>query len=138
MKLSLIVRGNYYKGLLVLSRRDRVIDPRERDVLIRIGKILDFNHRFCELALDDLLSNPHISRSPVVFQEDPIKESFFRDALRVALADGCLHPMELSWLRRTARANGLPNPWLDAIIRDFMENRGTPSQCDSFEIQKHI
>ncbi len=138
MKLPLSVRSNYYRGLLVLSRRDRVIDPRERSVLIRIGKILDFDVRFCEAAIDDLLSNPHISRCPVVFSDNMIKECFFRDALRIARADGCIHPMELSWLRRTARANGLSNPWLDGIIRDFLENEETRSQCDSFEIQKHL
>jgi hypothetical protein len=138
VKLPQIVRSNYYKGLLVLSRRDRVIDPRERSVLIRIGKILDFDRRFCEAAIDDLLSNAHVSRSPVVFSDYLVKECFFRDALLVAHSDGHIHPMELSWLRRTARANGLSDPWLDFIIRDFGDNKETRTQCDSFEIEKHI
>jgi hypothetical protein len=37
------------------------------------------------------LSNAHITRQPVIFSDEKIRECFFRDALRLALADAkCL------------------------------------------------
>jgi hypothetical protein len=138
MKLPLSVKSNYYKGLLVLSRRDRFIDDRERKLLIQIGEMLGFDKRFCEATIDELLSNAHISRNPIVFSEEVIKDCFFRDALRVAFSDGCLHPMELRWLQQMAQANGKPDEWLDTLIKEFQENRNSGDLCSSLEIQKHL
>jgi hypothetical protein len=115
--LPLLIRSNYYKALLVLIRRDRTIDTRERDLMIRIGEILDFDRRFCEATIDELISNAHITREPIVFPDESIVECFFRDALRLALVDGNLHPAELRWLRMMAGANGKSNRWLDSLIR---------------------
>jgi hypothetical protein len=133
MKLTLITKSNYYKGLLVVSKRDRVIDSREREFLIRIGEMLDFDRRFCEATIDELLSNPHISRSPIVFSNKAIIECFFRDALRLANVDGCIHPMELRWLQDTAHANGKSDQWLNNIIQEFPKDPDAP-----LEIQKYI
>ena len=133
MKLSLIAKSNYYKGLLVISKRDRVIDAREREFLIKIGEILDFDRRFCEATIDELLSNPHISRSPIIFFSEAVTECFFRDALRLASVDGCIHPLELRWLRQTAHANGKSDQWLDRIIQESPGDPGAP-----LEIQKYI
>ncbi len=121
MNLPLIVRSNYYKALLVLLKRDRIIHARERELMIRIGAMLDFDRRFCETAINELLSNTHITRTPVVFADENVKECFFRDAVRVALVDGEFHPRELSWLRRMARANGKSNRWLDSIIEESLK-----------------
>jgi hypothetical protein len=133
MKLSLSTKSSYYKGLLVISRRDRVIDDREREFLIRIGTMLDFDKRFCEATIDELLSNPNISRSPIVFPNETILECFFRDALRLARVDGVVHPLELRWLKETAHANGRSVHWLNKIIREFPKDPNAP-----FEIQKYI
>jgi hypothetical protein len=138
MKLPLSVKSNYYKGLLVLSRRDRLIDDRERKLLIQIGEMLGFDGRFCEATIDELLSNTHISRDPIVFSEEAIKDCFFRDALRVAYSDGCLHPMELRWLQQMAKANGKSDEWLDALIEEFQGNGNSRDHCSSLEIQEHL
>jgi hypothetical protein len=133
MKIPLITKSNYYKGLLIISRRDGVIDARERDLLIRIGEMLDFDRRFCEATINELLSNPHISRSPIVFFDEAVTECFFRDALRLAYIDGCVHPLELRWLRETACANGRSDQWLENIIQ---ESPGDPNA--PLEIQKYL
>jgi hypothetical protein len=138
MKLSLLDRGNYYKGLLVLLRRDRIIDVREKELMLQVGKILDFDKRFCEAAIDDLLSNAHITREPVIFSDERIKECFFRDAVRLALVDECLHPLELSWLRTVAHANSLSDQWFDDIIQEFKEKDGEQTQSAPFEIQRYL
>jgi hypothetical protein len=136
MTLSLIEKSNYFRALLVLSRRDRIIDDEEKDLLLRIGQILDFDKRFCEATINELLVNPNISRNPIVFTDERLKESFFHDALRVAFCDGNLHPAEYRWLRRTAHANGWTNQRLDSIIREFQRNGIREDHDALFEIQK--
>lgn len=136
--LSLLNRSNYYKGLLVLVRRDRIIDAREKSLLLQVGKVLDFDKRFCEATIDDLLSNAHITREPVIFSDERIRECFFRDALRLALVDGFLHPIELRWLRSVAHANNRSDQWLDDIIREYQEKAGTLDSSTPFEIQRYL
>jgi hypothetical protein len=138
MKLSLLNRSNYYKGLLVLLRRDRFVDARERDLLLKMGEILDFDRRFCDATIDELLSNPHITREPVLFSDKRIMECFFRDAVRLALVDGYLHPQELRWLRAVAHANSQSDQWLDAIIRESEEKIASLDHSAPFEIQRYL
>jgi hypothetical protein len=138
MDLSLLSKSNYYKGLLVLLRRDRIIDARERKLMLRMGKILDFDRRFCEATIDALLSNAHITREPVIFADEQITMCFFRDALRLAFVDGCFHPMELRWLRTVARANNQSEQWFDVIAREFKEKKGTQDHSAPFEIQRYL
>jgi hypothetical protein len=138
MKLSLLSRSSYYKGLLVLLRRDRVIDDREKELMLQIGKILDFDKRFCEATIDDLLSNAHITREPVIFSDECVKDCFFRDAVRLALVDECFHPMELSWLRTMAHANGRSEQWFDGIVQEFKEKNEKADQSAPFEIQRYL
>ena len=138
MNLSLLNKSNYYKGLLVLMRRDRIIDAREKELMLQMGKVLDFDWRFCEATIHDLLSNAHITRAPVVFFDERIMNCFFRDALRLALVDGYLHPMELSWLRTVAQANSQSNQWLDDTIREFRGNKAAQDQSAPFAIQQYL
>jgi hypothetical protein len=138
MKVSLLNRSNYYKGLLVLLRRDRIIDAREKKFMLRMGEVLDFDRRFCEATIDDLLSNAHINRDPVLFSDDRIKKCFFRDALRLAFVDGCFHPMELRWLRTLARANNQSDQWLDGITQEFKEKKAALDHSAPFEIQRYL
>jgi hypothetical protein len=138
VKLSLVEKSEYYKALLVLSGRDRIIDRRERELMLHIGKVLDFEKRFCEAALDDLKVNAHITREPVVFADPIIADCFFRDAIRLALVDGELNPLELRWLRRMAHANGRTDPWLDALILDFQARQGAIDHSTPLEIQQHL
>jgi hypothetical protein len=138
MVLSLVERSNYYRGLLVLSGKDRIIDPRERELMLKIGKILDFERRFCEAAIDDLLVNTHIMKEPVLFSNPSIAECFFHDAVRLALVDGDLNIKELRWLRRVAQANGRTDQWLDTVIHDFQAKKAPLDQSVTLEIQHYL
>jgi hypothetical protein len=138
MNLSLLNRSNYYKGLLVLLRRDRFVDSRESHLMLQIGAVLDFDRRFCEATINDLLSNKHVTREPIIFSDERLRKCFFRDALRLALVDGHLHLRELSWLRTVARANHQSNQWLDALIRESKEFLATSDQSKPFEIQQYL
>jgi hypothetical protein len=136
--VQLIAKSRYYKALLVLIRRDRVIDDRERALMLKIGGLLDFDRRFCESAIDELMSNAHITREPIVFADERIKECFFHDALRLALVDGNLHPAERRWLRRMAAANGKSARWLDSLIRKARKNKDDRASHTPLEIQKYL
>ncbi len=125
MTLSCLERSKYYRGLLILVRKDGSIDRRERDLMLEIGKVLDFDARFCQTALDDLLRNTQISDEPVVFSDRAIAECFLADAIALACADDRIHPHELACLRSFARANGFEDEWLDAYIVEFLRKRGS-------------
>ncbi len=116
MSIPLPERGEYYRGLLVLIRRDQIIDVHEREFMIRLGQALDFDRRFCENAIDDLLKNPHIKAEPIKFSDSETAKSLMHDAIALAPADGMLHPKELSLLKAVADANGLNDEWLSAEI----------------------
>jgi hypothetical protein len=135
MTLPQATKSQYYKGLLVLLRRDRMVDSREKDLMLQIGGILGFDQRFCEATIDELLSNTHITREPILFFDERIKECFLRDALRLALVDGNLHPSELRWLKKIARSNGLTDPWLDAVLQEIRENNAAKGDAP-LEIQQ--
>jgi hypothetical protein len=77
VNLPQVTKSHYYRGLLVLLRRDRIIHIREKDLMLRIGEILGFDRRFCEATIDELLSNSNITREPVLFSDERIKECFF-------------------------------------------------------------
>jgi tellurite resistance protein len=119
MDIPLVDRGNYYRGLLVLIRKDQVINELERELMLRIGKILDFDRRFCEEAIKDVLNNKYIKREPMLFSCPEVAERFMIDALRLAFIDGELHPTELSWLRAVAHANGLLDGWIEDEMQKF-------------------
>ena len=138
MKASLMDRGKYYRGLLVLIGRDRIIDPKEHALMLQFGKILDFDEHFCETAIASLLENKHISDEPILFDDRPIAKCFLRDALRLACIDKEIHSHELSWLKIVARANRLPDTWLDKELRNLEKIPFTGAQPESFEIHRYI
>ena len=138
MSLSFLDKSNYYRGLLVLAAKDRIVDRRERELMLRWGKILDFEQRFCEAAIDDLLDNAYISHEPVIFSEREIAECFLHDAIRLALVDENLHPQELTWLESVAQANGLTQEWLDAEIQSALKTKTPSDQPIRLDIQQHL
>jgi hypothetical protein len=126
LKIPLSDRGNYYRGLLVICRKDRSIHEREREWMVRFGQALDFDRRFCEAAIDDLLKNKHISDDPVTFSNKMIVELFIHDAILLALADGKLHDKELAWLKSVASLNGFGDEWLDSQIKGILGKERLP------------
>ncbi len=117
MNVPLDERGKYYRGLLVLIRRDRIINEKERELMLQVGRQLDFDCRFCENAIDDILRNPNITDRPIKFLEKTTAEDFVRDAVALALSDGELHPHELAWLKAIAEENGIDPEWVLAQIK---------------------
>ena len=138
MKASLIDRSKYYRGLLVLIGRDRIVDRREHELMLQFGGMLDFDKRFCEAAIADLLDNTHINDEPILFDESEIAECFLRDALRLALIGKEIHSHEMSWLKTIARTNNLTDAWLEKEYRTLKKEPVTETQPENFEIHQYI
>ena len=137
MKLSMREKSECFRGFLLLIAQDRVVKTEERELLRHIGKVLDFEKRFCEEAMDDLLDNIHIPTDPPVFSRREYAEAFLNDCVRIAGADRDLHPDELAWLNHIARANGLPASWVDEAIREI-SSRGIAAEPSRMEIEAYI
>jgi hypothetical protein len=138
MTASRLDRSNYYRGLLVLTRRDHVVDPREREAMLRLGMMLDFDRRFCESAINDLLRNPHITNEPVTFSNRETAICFLRDGIRLALVDSEIDPKELAWLKAVAQANGLTEAWLDLELQHARQNTNTADKAVWPGIEEHL
>ncbi len=120
MKMTLIDRSNCFRAFLLLIGKDRKITNRERERVLAIGKLLDFEREFCERSIDDLLENPYITPDAPVFSSPQIARSFLRDALCIAMTDEeALHESEASWLHSIAIANGLPADFISSTMKSI-------------------
>ena len=138
MKAKLIDRSSYYRGVLVLIGRDRIIHPDEQKLALEIGRLLDFDKRFCEAAIADLLENEHINEDPIFFDEREIAECYLRDGLRISLVDNELDTREMAWLDTVARANKLPDGWLKKEYEKIRQSApGSPAPED-YEIRRYL
>jgi hypothetical protein len=113
MTIDVLEGSNYFKGLLLLIRKDHRITDLEAARLKSIGKSLGLEARFCEESIRDILENPHISDTPPTFSSPELARSFLRDGLRLAAADNEIHTLEEAWLAAVAGANGVDEVWLD-------------------------
>jgi hypothetical protein len=136
MKISLIDRSFYYKGLMLLIRKDRRIHNKEGNMLMYIGKILGFESEFCKNAIEEIMHNKHVIDSPPLFSELRIALCFLRDGLRLAASDGQVHKTELAWLENVAESNGLSALWAGELNK-FYPIHCTESLETSLEL-KHF
>ena len=64
MKISMMDRSMYFKGLLLLIRKDPVVEEEEIALMMRIGRLFSFEKKFCRRTIDEILTNPHIVDDP--------------------------------------------------------------------------
>src|SRR4030066_903588 len=107
MKISIIDRSLYFRGLMLLIRKDREIRYEEKQLMMRIGAILGFEKKFCKNAIDEIIHNKNIDDSPPLFSNSKIAEYFIHDAIIISLADKEIHEAEIAWLNDIARANDI-------------------------------
>lgn len=99
--------GLYLRGLVQLMAADRVLDSVQRERIRAYAIEQGFAARFIDEAMDSVLENEHFPSTPPRFHNPGTAVSFLRDAARLALADGALHPREEKWLLEAARENEL-------------------------------
>lgn len=126
VRISVIDGSNYFRGLLLLIRKDKRVTQPEIDMMRRIGKTLGFEKEFCENAIADILENRYIEDAPPVFSAQELAIKFVKDGIAVSFSDADPHPAEEEWLRSTATKNGLDPKWFDHELENT-QSRGSHS-----------
>jgi uncharacterized tellurite resistance protein B-like protein len=111
MKITVLDASNYFRGLLLLVRKDREISDSEMQLMKRIGKTLGFEREFFNNAIQDILENKYIVDAPPEFSTKELAIKFIKDGLTIAFSDDEFHSSEKEWLRSTAEKNGLELTW---------------------------
>ena len=83
MNISIVDGSNYFKGLLLLIRKDRKVSESEIHLMQRIGKILGFEKEFCDTAITDILENTYIQDEIPLFSTKELAEKFIKDGLSI-------------------------------------------------------
>lgn len=134
MNISIIDGSNYFKGLLLLVRKDRKLSESEILMMQRIGKQLGFEREFCDNAIHDILENTYIDEAVPVFSTKELAEKFVKDGLSIAFSDRELHPSEEVWLRTVAEQNGLNESWFRNVHDAAAKNQRSPETMEVEEI----
>ena len=135
MKLNIIDASNYFKGLLLLIRKDRQITQSEIDLMKSIGKSLGFEKDFCDNAIGEILDNAYIEDVPPAFSTKELATKFVKDGLYIAFVDHeHIHPDEELWLKSTAEKNGLGPGYFSREMEHARKSRGRPSRLEVFDL----
>lgn len=116
MTLNLIDRSNYFKGLLLLIRKDNIITIEEREIVKRLGKILGFDKKFVRNAINEVLVNEYIIDEPPEFINKELAGIFIKDGVKLAFADKKFDSNEIGWLKSVAEKNGIDPGLIDKEI----------------------
>ena len=127
----------YFRSLLLLIGKNKIISNEERKLLMTTCDILGFNRDFCEHKIDNLCDNNYIIDEPPRFSNQHIAEILLKDGIRIALADKKPHIYELYWLRAIAKKNHIPDYWLAEEIYLFL-NSNDPGSGQILEIQRYL
>ncbi len=123
MKIKVLDGSNYFRGLLLLIRKDHMTAEPEIELMSRIGKALGFETEFCNNAINEILHNEYIVDSPPEFSTMELAEKFIKDGLTLAFSDGEIDPLEEEWLKATAEKNRLDPNWFCQEMKSH--TRGT-------------
>lgn len=137
IKIPLIDASNYFRGLLLLIRKDRQLTEPEIQLMKRIGEALGFESKFCDNAIQEILENKYIVDAPPEFSTKELAMKFIKDGLKLASSDHEMHPLEAEWLKSTAEKNGIDMKWFlqereTAIMR---KNRDAYLEVDDLTVQ---
>jgi hypothetical protein len=132
MKIELLDKSKYLKGLLVLSRKDNMLSDWERRILRNAGRSLGFEERFLESSINDLLVNEYLTEEPPVFSNKYIAESFLKNGLLLAGGDRHIDKRELQFLWETAKANNISEEEFHSILESFVEQAKIEIPLDEF------
>lgn len=137
MRISVKDGSDYFRGLLLLLRKDRHVAESEIALVIRIGASIGFEPRFCENAAREILENAHVADAAPVFSTRGLAEMFLRDGLAIASADGSVDPEEEAWLRTVAVSNGIAADWLLRAREEHAAREGGPTRLEADALTIH-
>ncbi len=138
MKLTMMDRSSYFKGLLLLIKRDNVVTSEEKTLMIKIGKTLGFEKIFIESSISNLLENDFITNDVPVFSNRSFAESFILDGLKVAFSDDEFAAEELEHLTEIADKNGIDREWLMMLIAKYIQHSETLNTNEFLFVTKYL
>ncbi len=137
MRITLMDRSLYFKGLLLLVRKDGLIQEEERDLMMRVGGTFGYEKQFCEDTIKNALVNKYIEDSPPVFSGPEIAKRFIMDGIRLSLSDRLVHEKEWGWIRAVAERNGIDPAWFsnafETAAKSASETAGKDLEAFSLE-----
>lgn len=137
MKISLIDASEYFRGLLLLSRKDDKITEPEAELVKRTGKVLGFEKEFCDAAVREILENEYILDTPPEFSTVELAMKFVKDGLALAFSNRGLPAFETVWLRETVEKNGVDMNWFEHRLK--IARNGKPGngrlEADDLSVQ---
>jgi len=119
LEIPQLDRSSYLKGLLITARKDNQLNETEISIIKKLAKRLGFSSDFFEDTITNLLENKYITEEPIKFSKPDIAKSFIEDALKLALADNRVTDNEISWLKETAKANGIDEELFNKIYKEL-------------------
>ena len=122
MSLTTIDKSKYFRGLLILIRKEHKISSVEKELMMNVGTRLGFEKKFCETAINEILENEFIVEDAPEFSEVPVAESFILDGITLAISDKDLNPEELLFLKATLEKNHLTENWFSDKLKDAIFN----------------
>lgn len=131
-------RSSYFKGLLLLIKRDNVVTSEEKTLMIKIGKTLGFEKIFIESSISNLLENDFITNDVPVFSNRSFAESFILDGLKVAFSDDEFAAEELEHLTEIADKNGIDREWLMMLIAKYIQHSETLNTNEFLFVTKYL
>ncbi|MEN8193865.1 MAG: hypothetical protein ABFS12_13670 [Bacteroidota bacterium] len=122
MQIDYYDKSIYFKGLLLLIKRDRVIENPERKLMQDVGKFLGFEKDFIQDSIDDVLDNKYLTEDIPVFSNKTIAESFLLDGLKLSFSDNDFAPEEVEYLTEVAKQNGLDTDWFASMLKSYLSH----------------
>lgn len=122
MSLTTIEKSKYFRGLLILIRKDHKVTSKEKELMMNVGTRLGFEKKFCETAINEILENEFIVDDAPEFSDLSVAESFILDGITLAISDKDLNPEELLFLKATLEKNNLTENWFSDKLKDAIIN----------------
>jgi hypothetical protein len=131
MEISVIDASNYFKGLLLLIRKDHKVTDAENAIMMRVGKQLGFDKEFCDTAIQEILKNRHIVDSPPEFSSQILATLFIKDGLTLGFCDHDeIDHKEWKWLKSVAERNSIELSWLSDEVEKARARKGVTDHLE--------
>jgi len=138
MKLTIRDRSTYFKGLLLLIKKDQNVSASENILMTKIGEILGFEKQFIKGAIKELMENDFLTDEVPLFSHQDIAESFILDGLKVSFSDGEFSAEELEHLTEIATQNGIDKEWLMFLISNYIKYADTLNTNEFLFVTKYL
>ena len=138
MKLTMLDRSTYFKGLLLLIKTDNIVTKGENILITKIGQTLGFEKIFIENSIKDLMENEFLTNEIPIFSHKTFAESFILDGLKVAFSDNEFSAEELEHLTNIATQNGINREWLMLLIAKYLKHSDTLNTNEFLFVSKYL